>query len=196
MEILDGRVSCWLCKLECLEETTRRRAAILRTFQHRDGTMTEKNRKRAELYAARCLGAQPDAPHVVPPVKTKTTTQQLLPGAGPPVLRKKTRKPYKPLLADRTDFRLSEKGFRVVTESTEWGLKTPEIEEEEEDTSKIGFYAVRKGRTPGVYKSWAKCSKEVMGFPGAEFKRFDNPWGAERYLQPPVQAMKQMKLQW
>ena len=129
-KILDGRVSCWLCKLECREETARRRAAIIRTFQHRDGTMTEKNRRLAELYATRCLTAQPDAPLVKPVKKKKKATQQLLPGAGPAVPRsKKTRKPYCPPKDDRTDFRLSGKGFRVVTESASWGDKKPKTEE-------------------------------------------------------------------
>lgn len=34
------------------------------------------------------------------------------------------------------------------------------------------FYAVRKGRLPGVYTSWDECKKQVDGFSGAEYKAF------------------------
>ena len=34
------------------------------------------------------------------------------------------------------------------------------------------YYAVRKGRHPGVYTSWDACSAEVNGFSGAEYKSF------------------------
>ena len=29
------------------------------------------------------------------------------------------------------------------------------------------FYAVRNGRVPGVYMTWADCEKQVKGFGGA-----------------------------
>ena len=34
------------------------------------------------------------------------------------------------------------------------------------------FYAVKKGRKPGVYQSWAECKAMVDGFPGAVYKSF------------------------
>ena len=34
------------------------------------------------------------------------------------------------------------------------------------------YYAVRKGRHPGIYTSWDACSAEVNGFSGAEYKSF------------------------
>lgn len=34
------------------------------------------------------------------------------------------------------------------------------------------YYAVRQGRTPGVYEAWAECQKQVIGYPGASFKSF------------------------
>lgn len=34
------------------------------------------------------------------------------------------------------------------------------------------FYAVRNGRVPGVYMSWADCEKQVKGFGGAIYKSF------------------------
>ena len=32
------------------------------------------------------------------------------------------------------------------------------------------YYAVKKGRKPGVYQSWAECKAMVDGFPGAVYK--------------------------
>lgn len=34
------------------------------------------------------------------------------------------------------------------------------------------FYAVRKGRQPGVYTTWPACEQQVKGFPGAIYKAF------------------------
>lgn len=34
------------------------------------------------------------------------------------------------------------------------------------------FYAVRTGRQPGIYTTWAACEKQVKGFPGAVYKAF------------------------
>ncbi|XP_010706240.1 ribonuclease H1 [Meleagris gallopavo] len=34
------------------------------------------------------------------------------------------------------------------------------------------FYAVRKGRQTGVYRTWAECQQQVNRFPSASFKKF------------------------
>lgn len=34
------------------------------------------------------------------------------------------------------------------------------------------FYGVRRGRTTGVFESWEACRKQVVKFPGAEYKAF------------------------
>jgi len=44
------------------------------------------------------------------------------------------------------------------------------------------FYAVRRGRTPGLYFSWADCSQEVLGFKGCEYQSFKSLSEAEEYL--------------
>ena len=44
------------------------------------------------------------------------------------------------------------------------------------------FYAVKKGRQIGIYKSWDDCKKEVDGFKGAEFKSFSSLDDAKAYL--------------
>ncbi len=47
---------------------------------------------------------------------------------------------------------------------------------------KKNFYAVKKGRTPGIYKTWAECQKNVTGFSGAVFKGFETRKEAEEFM--------------
>jgi hypothetical protein len=35
------------------------------------------------------------------------------------------------------------------------------------------YYAVRKGRRPGIYSTWEECEQQTKGYANAEFKRFD-----------------------
>ncbi|MBQ9232579.1 MAG: ribonuclease H family protein [Lachnospiraceae bacterium] len=44
------------------------------------------------------------------------------------------------------------------------------------------FYAVRKGRTPGIYMTWPECQAQTNGFKGAEFKSFETREEAESYI--------------
>lgn len=44
------------------------------------------------------------------------------------------------------------------------------------------FYAVKKGRTPGIYRTWEECKKQVDGFSGAEYKSFTKITDATDYL--------------
>jgi ribonuclease HII len=48
------------------------------------------------------------------------------------------------------------------------------------------YYAVRKGRTPGVYSSWEECEAQVKGFSHAEYHKFTKLDEAETYLQNSV----------
>jgi len=34
------------------------------------------------------------------------------------------------------------------------------------------YYAIRKGKTQGIYETWAKCEEQVRGYSGAEYKKF------------------------
>ena len=45
------------------------------------------------------------------------------------------------------------------------------------------YYAVRIGKQPGVYKTWADCNAAVKGFPNAKFKKFNTEKEAEAFLQ-------------
>jgi ribonuclease HI len=44
------------------------------------------------------------------------------------------------------------------------------------------FYAVKTGRTPGVYRTWDECKKMVHGFPGAVYKSFSTLAEAEDFV--------------
>ena len=44
------------------------------------------------------------------------------------------------------------------------------------------FYAVRKGRQPGIYEDWEACKTQVDGFAGAQYKSFSTREDAARYL--------------
>ena len=44
------------------------------------------------------------------------------------------------------------------------------------------YYAVRKGKTPGIYTTWAECERNVHGFPGAIYKSFKTLEEAEEFV--------------
>ena len=43
-------------------------------------------------------------------------------------------------------------------------------------------YAVKKGKTTGIFLTWEECKKNVHGFPGAQYKSFPTLQEAESYL--------------
>lgn len=45
------------------------------------------------------------------------------------------------------------------------------------------YYAVRVGKTPGIYMTWDACKSMVDGFPGAKYKSFSNIAEAEAFLE-------------
>ena len=46
------------------------------------------------------------------------------------------------------------------------------------------YYAVRTGRTPGIYESWTDCKAQIDKYKGAVFKAFTDKAAAEAFLQP------------
>ena len=53
----------------------------------------------------------------------------------------------------------------------------------------VKYYAVRRGRTNNViYVSWALCKGQVLNYPGAEFKAFNNYEAALEYLEAADQS--------
>jgi ribonuclease HI len=56
------------------------------------------------------------------------------------------------------------------------------------------FYAVRNGRTPGIYRSWEECKEQVEGYANAEFKGFATRQEAEDFMGGTV-ALKPKKFE-
>ncbi|MDF7638140.1 ribonuclease H family protein [Lactobacillus sp. ESL0791] len=54
------------------------------------------------------------------------------------------------------------------------------------------FYAVKKGRIPGIYRSWDAAKKQVDGFSGAEYKSFSKITDATAYLDWDEQTQKKI----
>lgn len=46
----------------------------------------------------------------------------------------------------------------------------------------VKFYAVKVGKTPGIYSTWDDCKAQVEGFPGATYKSFKTASEAAGYL--------------
>ncbi|KAJ1893379.1 hypothetical protein LPJ66_005802 [Kickxella alabastrina] len=51
-----------------------------------------------------------------------------------------------------------------------------------------GYYAVRVGRSPGVYRSWDECKAVVDGYPSAKFQRFKTATEAEAFASETVSS--------
>jgi ribonuclease HI len=56
--------------------------------------------------------------------------------------------------------------------------------------AKQKYYVVWKGRKPGIYTSWAECEAQVKGFPGAEYKSFENRAAAEAAFRGKYETYK------
>ncbi|MBJ6745797.1 ribonuclease H family protein [Streptococcus sp. 121] len=50
------------------------------------------------------------------------------------------------------------------------------------------FYAVKKGRQPGIYTNWPEAQKQVQGFSGAQYKSFTSQEEAVVYMEGKPQA--------
>ena len=44
------------------------------------------------------------------------------------------------------------------------------------------FYAVKIGKTPGIYNTWSECQKQTSGFSGAKFHSFNTIEEAQSYM--------------
>lgn len=51
-------------------------------------------------------------------------------------------------------------------------------------------YAVKRGRAPGIYSTWAECQKQVQGFRNARFKSFATQAEAKQWLSETTTAPK------
>lgn len=57
--------------------------------------------------------------------------------------------------------------------------------------AKKKYYAVKAGKSTGVYFSWEECKKQVHGFPGAIFKSFGTLEEAEDFISNDNKVEKQ-----
>ena len=48
--------------------------------------------------------------------------------------------------------------------------------------AKKKYYAVKKGKVPGVYETWDACKNQTHGFPGAVFKSFPTREEAQAFV--------------
>ena len=59
--------------------------------------------------------------------------------------------------------------------------------------STMSFYAVKVGRSPGVYRSWDDCAKQVHKYPRAVYKKFSTMSDATGFIDRPTYSYKQSK---
>jgi len=45
------------------------------------------------------------------------------------------------------------------------------------------YYAVHKGKQPGIYNTWDQCKKQIDGFSGPIYKKFENEAEAQLFLK-------------
>ena len=45
------------------------------------------------------------------------------------------------------------------------------------------YYAVKKGRVPGIYDTWDECKAQTAGFSGPVFKSFNSLTEAEDFMK-------------
>ena len=74
--------------------------------------------------------------------------------------------------------------LRKFDDNPETGHRPAKKDESGREASEMAkkVYAVRKGRTTGLFMSWDDCKAQVDGFAGAEYKSFADPAEAMVYL--------------
>ena len=50
----------------------------------------------------------------------------------------------------------------------------------------VNYYAVRIGKIPGIYLSWAECKENTNGFSKSQYKKFESKIEAENYMNDNV----------
>ena len=64
-----------------------------------------------------------------------------------------------------------------------WGNIVKRLYREEEIFMAKKFYAVRVGKTPGIYDNWDICKEMVHGFKNAQYKSFPTREEAEAFME-------------
>ncbi|UJR30583.1 hypothetical protein I4U23_018110 [Adineta vaga] len=55
------------------------------------------------------------------------------------------------------------------------------------------YYAVRQGKKPGIYNTWPECQKQVSGFSGAQYKKFDTHGEAQDFVDGKSSVQKSIE---
>ncbi|KAH9957145.1 ribonuclease H-like domain-containing protein [Russula dissimulans] len=56
---------------------------------------------------------------------------------------------------------------------------------------KVGYYAVKIGKRPGIYTTWEDCREQVDGYPRARYKKLRSVKEAEAWMQGASSPVKQ-----
>ena len=76
-----------------------------------------------------------------------------------------------------------EEGREVATDKKESTTIKGSVEVGSPQQKKTTYYAIRKGRTVGIFTDWGETFELVNGYSGAEFKKFSVLSDAEEYLK-------------
>lgn len=74
-----------------------------------------------------------------------------------------------------------EEGREVATEKSATIKGSIEVKNPQEKLP--WYYAVRKGRTVGIFTDWGKASESVTGYPDARFKKFRALKDAQKFMK-------------
>ena len=58
------------------------------------------------------------------------------------------------------------------------------------------YYAVKAGRTIGIFDNWVDCSKSVIGYKGAKYKSFKHSSEAKRWIDDLPDNQTKLDLWW
>ena len=58
------------------------------------------------------------------------------------------------------------------------------------------FYAVSRGRAPGIYPTWGECSAQVQNFSGARYKKCGTESEAREFINGDSGAAAAAGLHW
>ena len=50
------------------------------------------------------------------------------------------------------------------------------------DLAEMPYYAVARGKVPGIYPTWSECSAQVQNFNGARYKKFSTESEAREFI--------------
>lgn len=87
-------------------------------------------------------------------------------------------------------------GFTAVNPTPTQSIPTAGTKRKRDSKSQMKFYAVRVGKEPGIYHSWAECLGQVRGFPKAMFKSFTSLSEAEAFVNNEGTTTEQKVTKW